>query len=138
MSIEAEEDLKKESLRIPFLLRILSIAILVEGILGLLFFILAGIYQLSYGNFTETLELNGFSNYFYSFYIILHILIFSGLTLSGLLLLKLRRLGFYIFIFSYLMMVTINMFSNNTIGWSAIVVGLSFFVFLAYFYKKMK
>lgn len=138
MTIESDQGLKTASPRIPFLLRVLSIAILLEGLLGLIFFVLAGLFQMNADSFTRIIELNGLSSYFYSFYIILHIAVFSGLVLSGLLLLKWRRLGFYIFIFSYLTMAIANVYVNNTFGWTAIVVGFSFLTVLAYYYKKMK
>lgn len=138
MTTEAEQDISKTNPRIPFLLRIISIAIFAEGVLGLLFFVLAGIFQMSTENFTGVVGLTGFSSYFYSFYIALHVVIFSGLVLSGVFLLKLRKFGFYLFIISYLILVFLTVYTNNIFGWTAIVVGLSFFAVLAYFYKKMK
>ena len=122
---------------IPLLLRIVSILIIVEGMFGLLFFIATGVFQLNDANFTGSIDINGFSRNFYSFYIILHIALFSGFVLSGVFLLKSRKIGYYLFIINYLILTGFGMYLNGIFAWTAIIVGLGFIAILAYYSKKM-
>lgn len=137
MTIDPKPAIKIPLARIPLLLRIVSVSIVVEGLLGLLFFISAGIFQLNDANFTGSITENRFSSNFYSFYIILHIVIYSGLGLSGLLLLKSRKIGFYLFIFNYLILTLFNFYLNELFAWTAIIIGFIFLAVLIFYNKKM-
>ena len=130
-------DKEKPSLRIPLLLRIVSILILIEGMLGMLLFVSAGIFQLNDPNFIGSIGLNGFSSNFYSFYIVLHIIIFTGLLISGFFLLKLKKIAYYLFISNYLVLSLITIYTNEVFGWSTIIIGLVFLAILTYFRKSM-
>ena len=137
MTIDSEIDKKNTTPRTPLLLRIVSIVILVEGVLGLLFFISAGIFKLYDKEFAGSLDLGGYSSNFYSFYIILHIAIFLGFVISAIYLLKSKRIGFNLFIISYIVLAGINFYMNDTIAWASIVIGLGFLAVLMYFKKRM-
>lgn len=130
-------DKEKPILRIPLLLRIISILILIEGLLGMLLFLSVGIFQLNDPNFIGSIGLNGFSSYFYSFYIVLHIIIFTGLLMSGFFLLKLKKIAYYLFISNYLVLSLIHIYTNEVFGWSTIVIGLAFLAILTYYKKNM-
>ena len=128
---------EKPSLRIPILLRIVSILILIEGLLGMLLFVSAGIFQLNDPNFIGSIGLNGFSSNFYSFYIALHIIIFTGLLISGFFLLKLKKFAYYLFISNYLVLSIITIYTNEVFGWSTIIIGVVFLAIMTYFKKSM-
>jgi len=137
MANNSETDKKNTAPHIPLLLRVVSVLILVEGILGLLFFIAAGIFQLNDTHFIGNTGLNGLSANFYSFYIILHIVLFSGFVISGLFLLRLRKNGYYLFIINYLIATGFTIYLNDVFAWTTIVVGLAFIAVLTYYFKKM-
>ena len=123
--------------RIPLLLRIISIVILLEGVLGVLFFIAAGIFQLNDTHFIGNTGLNSLSANFYSFYIMLQIVLFSGFVLSASFLLKLRKIGYYLFIINYLILTGFAIYLNDVFAWTTAVVGLAFIGVLTYYLKKM-
>jgi hypothetical protein len=137
MANDSKTDNEKVVLRIPLLLRIVSIFIVVEGVLGLLFFIAAGIFQLNDLHFTGNTELNGFSRNFYSFYIVLHIVLFAGFLLSGMFLLRLKKAAYYLFIINYLIFTGFGIYMNNTFAWTTIIVDMGFIAALTYYLKKM-
>ncbi|MCF6169469.1 MAG: hypothetical protein L3J31_04330 [Bacteroidales bacterium] len=137
MTTDSHSKKKTPAARTPLLLRIVSIVIIVEGCLGLLFFVLAGIFQLNDANFTAGISENGFSSNFYSFYIILHVFLYSGLGVSGFLMLSLRRIGFYLFIFNYLIMTAFSIYLNDLFAWTAVISGFIFLTLLIFSYKKL-
>ena len=137
MTIGSETDKKNTIQHIPLLLRIVSILILVEGVLGVLFFIVAGIFQLNDTHFIANTGLNDLGANFYSFYIILHIVLFSGFVISGLFLLRLRKNGYYLFIINYLIATGFTIYLNDVFAWTTIVVGLAFIAVLTYYFKKL-
>lgn len=137
MTVDSEADKKNTIPHIPLLLRIVSILILVEGVMGVLFFIVAGIFQLNDAHFIANTGLHGLSANFYSFYIILHIVLFSGFVISGLYLLRLRRIGYYLFIINYLIATGFTIYLNDIFAWTTIVVGLAFIAVLTYYFKKL-
>ena len=137
MKTGSETDNKNKIPRIPLLLRIASLVILLEGVLGMLFFVAAGIFQLNDNSFIGNTALSGLSPNFYSFYIILHIALFSGFVLSGLFLLKSRKTGYYLFIINYLILTGFGIYLNDVFAWTTIVVGLGFIAVLTYYLKKM-
>ncbi len=137
MTINSEMDKINVVPRIPLLLRIISIIILVEGVLGFLFFMAAGLFQLSDTNFVGFSGLNGLTPNFYSFYIILHIALFSGFILSGIFMLKLKKKGYYLFIINYLILTGFGIYLNDVFVWTTIIVGLGFITVLTYYFKKM-
>lgn len=137
MTIVSDTDKINTTPCIPLLLRIVSIIIIVEGLLGMLFYIAAGIFLLNDANYIGTIDVKGLSRNFYSFYIILHIALFTGFVLSGMFLLKLRKIGYYLFIINYLILTGFGIYLNDVFAWTTIIVGLGFIAVLTYYIKKM-
>jgi hypothetical protein len=119
------------------LLRAVSIIVIVEGLLGLLFFMTAGIFQLNDSDFIGNTGFNGLNRNFYSFYIILHIVLFSGFIFCGVFLLRLRKRAYYLFIINYLILTGFSIYMNNVFTWSTIIVGLVIIAILTFYIKKM-
>ncbi len=137
MTTETGESVKHPLFGIHFLLRVAAIVIAVEGIVGLLFFILAGIYQLTGESFPVSPADGGADRNLYSFYIILHIILFTGLLVSGILLLKARKTGLYLFIISYIILAILNYYFNDVFSWTMVVTGFVLLVVLIFFSKKL-
>ena len=135
MTTEPEIESTRPSL--PLLLRIVSLLILVEGVLGLLFFIATGFFQLNDENFAGTSASLSQSSNFYSFYIVLQLVLYSGFILSAYFLLSLKKTGYYLFIINYLIFAGFSLFFNDVFSWTISIVGLVFLAVLTYFLKKM-
>jgi hypothetical protein len=121
---------------IPFFLRVVAILILLTGSLGLLFYATVLVYQLAGRNFLYDFgykEFDGTSLYFILF---LYIALNTGLVISALQLLKLKRKGMYLFGISYLVFALLSYILQEDYGWSLPVIGL--FIFLTILLHKSK
>jgi hypothetical protein len=123
--------------RVPFFLRVASIFVLVTGIVGVLFYLLVGIYQLADRNFLYDLKYKGFSGFGYFFILITQMALNVGLIISAMMLLRLKRRGMYLFTISYLVFAFLSYFLQDDYGWTVPVVGLVLLLVIALHYKKL-
>lgn len=122
---------------IPFFLRVISIVILVAGSIGVVFYLLVLGYQIADRNFLYELRYKAFSGFGYYLILLTQLLLNVGLIISGVLLLKLKKKGFYVFAISYLVLAIMGFVVQDEYGWTAPVVGLLLLVIIALHYKKL-
>lgn len=124
-----------KNIGLPFFFRLTSLAILIEGILGLiLFFAVIG-----YSVFNKTFLFNwgydAFAGMSIFVMLILQLVLYSGLTFSGAQLLRRKKSGFYIFTLSYLLLVGVNYFVQNEFSMTGVVIGIIVWLILLLNYK---
>jgi hypothetical protein len=122
---------------VPFFLRVVSILILVTGVVGVIFYLLAIIYQVADRNFLYELKYKGFSGSGYYVILLIQLALNLGLTLSAMLLLRLRRVGLYLFAISYIVFASLSYLLQDDFGLSIPVVGLFLLLIIALHYKKL-
>ena len=98
----------KTTKSIPFFLRVISIVILVTGSIGVVFYLLVAVYQIADRNFLYELKYKAFSGFGYYLILLTQLLLNVGLIISGMLLLRLQRKGFYVFAISYFVLAIID------------------------------
>ncbi len=122
---------------VPFFLRVVSISILVTGSVGVLFYLLIVIYQITDRNFLYELKYKGFSGFGYYLILFTQLTLNIGLILSAMLLLKLKRSGLYVFTISYIVFAFLSYLLQDDYGWTVPVVGFVLLLFIALHFKKL-
>lgn len=123
---------------VPFFLRVVTILILVTGIFGLLFYLTVTFYQITGSNFLYDFEYKDFNKQGLYFILFLYIALNSGLVISALQLLRLKRAGMYLYGISYLVFALLNYFLQDGLGWIMPVIGLLLFLTIFIHKKKLK
>ena len=122
---ENEEAISLKTARsVPFFLRVVAILLLVTGIVGGVFYLLVAVFQISGRNFLYNEEYKGFSGLAYYAILTIQVLLYGGLVLSGILLLRLKRSGVYLFALSYLVFTVLGFLLQEEYGWSMPVAGI--------------
>lgn len=116
----------------PVLLQVSATIIIAMGIVGFLFFALTSIYQIYNPDFLLNA---GSSQYVHiDIYILIQTLLHTILIVSGYLILRLKRIGFYLFFANFLVLLTSEIFYDNKLTITYLVVGLILiFIFLIYY-----
>jgi hypothetical protein len=127
----------KSSGSVPFFLRVVSIIIMVTGFVGVVFYLLVAIYQIADRNFLYELKYKGFSGIGYYTILLTQLALNIGLIVSSMLLLKLRRVGLYLFIISYIVFAFLSYLLQDDYGWTIPVVGMALLIVIALHYKKL-
>ena len=113
---------------VPFFLRVVTILILVTGIFGLLFYLTITFYQITGRNFLYDFGYKDLDSQGLYFMLILYISLNSGLVLSALQLMRLKKTGMYVFGISYLVFVLLSYFMQDDLGWILPAIGLLLFL----------
>jgi len=137
MKAESHIEIIPGAASVPLLLRLVAVLIIVGGLLSILFFVLVGIFHLNDDSFIGNEDISGLGGNFYSFYIVLHIVLYSSFVLSGVYLMRLRKSGYYLFIINYLILTAFAIYLNDTFSWSTVIIGLSLLAVLSVYIKKM-
>jgi hypothetical protein len=124
-------------LNVPFFLRVVAILILVTGSIGVIFYLLSIIYQIADRNFLYELKYKGFSGSGYYVILLIQLALNLGLTLSAMLLLRLRRVGLYLFAISYIVFASLSYLVQDDYGLSIPAVGLFLLFIIALHYKRL-
>ena len=126
----------QHSRTVPFFLRVVAILILVTGVLGLLFYVTVTIYQVAGRNFLYDFGYKDFDRKGLYIILFLFIALNTGLIISALQLLRLKRAGMYLFGISYIVFALLSYFLQDDLGWFTPGVGL--LLFLTVFIHKNK
>ena len=126
-----------KSSTIPFFLRIIAILILVTGTIGTLFYLFAAGFQLTTQNFFDIAEYKGYSGLSYYMILSIQILLNGGLVLSGILLLKLKKSGIFVFATSYVVLALLNYILQDDFGWTVPVIGLITLLIILLFKNRL-
>ncbi|MAE07507.1 MAG: hypothetical protein CL661_01960 [Bacteroidetes bacterium] len=122
--------------KLPVLLQVSATIIIVMGIVGFLFFAGASIYQYYNPQFLDDLSNNNNLLIPLNFYIIIQVLLHAILIVSGFLIFKLKKIGFYLFISVFLIMLASEVFLENKLILSYIIVGLILAFILMRYYRR--
>ena len=120
--------------KLPIPIKVSSILIIVISIVGLLFFTTASIYQ--YFNPQFLIDIS--SNISYkqlNAYIIILAILYAGLIISALLIIKLKKAGLYLFFFVFALLLINEMFFENILIINHIIIGVIGLTFVIY-YKR--
>ncbi len=122
--------------KLPILIQVSSTLIIVTGIVGLLFFATASIYQ--YYNPQFLIDIS--SNIPYkqlNAYIIILAILYAGLIISALLIIKLKKAGLYLFFSVFAFLLINEMFFENILIINHIIIGVIGLTFVIY-YRRFK
>ncbi len=122
--------------KLPILIQVSSTLIIVTGIVGLLFFATASIYQ--YYNPQFLIDIS--SNISYkqlNAYIIILAILYAGLIISALLIIKLKKAGLYLFFSVFALLLINEMFFENILIINHIIIGVIGLTFVIY-YRRFK
>ncbi len=122
--------------KLPILIQVSSTLIIVIGIIGLLFFATASIYQ--YYNPQFLIDIS--SNIPYkqlNAYIIILAILYAGLIISALLIIKLKKAGLYLFFSVFAFLLINEMFFENILIINHIIIGVIGLTFVIY-YRRFK
>ncbi len=121
---------------LPVLLQVSAIIIIVMSIIGFLFFAAASLYQYYNPNFLFY-KSNATGSYLHlNVYIVIQAILHIILCLSGFLIIKLKKIGFYLFIFDFLLLLASEVFFENILILSYITVGLILLFILLIYYRR--
>ncbi len=122
--------------KLPILIQVSSTLIIVIGIVGLLFFATASIYQ--YYNPQFLIDIS--SNIPYkqlNAYIIILAILYAGLIISALLIIKLKKAGLYLFFSVFALLLINELFFENILIINHIIIGVIGLTFVIY-YRRFK
>jgi len=124
--------------RTPFLLKVISLVIMVEGIIGFLFFATILVYQLLNPEFLSGWGYGHYSGS--SLYLILsmYAVIHLGMVLSSILLLKQNRKGLYLLILSIGLLTLSSYLLHGELNWLGVIAGFILLTLLLFFVKSLK
>ena len=122
---------------LPFFYKLASLVILIESILGFLLFFTVFIYSVSNRTYVLNWGYGGFTGKNFYLLIVLQMILYAGLMLSGIQLLRKKRSGFYIFTLSYLLQLGVNYFVQNEPSWTGIITGAVLWLILFLHYRIM-
>ncbi len=120
---------------LPFFFRLTSLAILIEGILGLILFFAVLGYSVFNKTFLFKWGYDAFAGTSIFVMLILQLVLYSGLTFSGAQLLRRKKSGFYLFSLSYLLLAGTNYFIQNEFSMTGVVIGIIVWLILLLNYK---
>ncbi len=124
-----------KQISLPFFYRLTSLVILVESILGFLLFFTVFMYSLSNRAFVLNWGYDDFSGKSFYLLVILQMVLYAGLVLSAIQLLRRKRSGFYIFTLSYLLQLGVNYFVQHEFSFTGLVLGFGLWVILLLNFK---
>lgn len=122
----------------PFLLKVVSVLLLIEGVIGFLFFTVVMVYQ--YAN-PEFLSGWGYGHYSGSaLYLILSIysMVHLGLILSAFLILNRKKQGIYILTLSLFVLEILSFLLYDEVNWVGLAAGLTIIVVMLLFWKSFE
>ena len=122
----------------PYLLMVSAIMILIMGIVGLGFFITATIYQ--YYNPQFLIDSSDIFDQYnnLNLYVILLTILHFGLIISALLIIKLKKSGYYLFIFIFLGLLASELLIEENLIISYLIPGIIIITTIGIYYRRFK
>lgn len=120
----------------PALLLVSAIVILVMGIVGLVFFITATVYQYYNPQFLhDNIDIIDHYKHLNSYVIILAIL-HLGMIISALLILRLKKAGYYLFISIFLTMLASELLIDENLIINYLIPGIILILVIGIYYRR--
>jgi len=124
--------------KIPILIRISTTIIIVMGIIGFIFFITISIYQHNNPEALTNINNNSIENLHLNWYIIIQTLLHIGIIASALLIIRLQKIGLYIFLSVFMAMLATEFIFDNKLLLNYLIIGLIIAFTLIMYYKRFK
>jgi len=131
-----EELVVKTEKRVPFLLKVISTLIIVEGTLGFLFFLSILIYQFLNPGFLSNWGYGNYSGNFLFMLLAMYSIVHLGLMLSGFYLLNLNKNGIYILLLSIVILLATSFIIQREFNWLGLAAGILVFIYLSSFVRS--
>jgi hypothetical protein len=133
----SEENLSdtRQNKKAPFLLKAISVLIIVEGLLGFLFFFSILIYQLFNPDFLSNWGYGDYSGNFLFMLLAMYSIVHLGLALSGFYILSLHKNGIYILLLSIIILLATSYIIQGEFNWLGLIIGFIVFIYLSYFIR---
>lgn len=133
-----EESIIKPITKASFFLKIISIIIIVEGVLGFLFFTSITLYQAFNTDFLSGWEYGNYSGASLYTILIMFSLMHLGLIFSGILLTKNMKRGILVFILSAGLLMITSFLLHWELNWIGVVSGLFVLLLMLLFGKLFR
>ncbi len=133
-----EESIIQPFKRTPFLLKVISLVIMVEGIIGFLFFAAILVYQLLNPGFLSGWGYGHYSGSSLYLILLMYVVIHLGMVLSSILLLKQNRKGLYLLILSIGLLILSSYLLHGELNWLGVFAGFTLLTLLLFFVKSLK
>lgn len=108
----------------PFFLRFVVIFILIVSLFGFLFFFFALVFRIADSDFLLEIEYRGLSGNNFLLFLTLLTVLYAGLFLSAVLMLRRKIRGFYLYAITLPILIVISFYSENEIGYFAPTLGV--------------
>lgn len=122
--------------RTPFLLRAISILIIVEGFVGFFFFLSILVYQLFNPDFLANWGYGNYSGNFLFMLLAMYAIVHLGLALSGFYLIKRHKNGIYVLLLSIIILLATSYIIQGKFNWLGLIIGFVVMIYLSYFVKS--
>ncbi len=122
----------------PFLLKVVAVLLLIEGVIGFLFFTVVLFYQYINADFLSGWGYGQYSGT--NLYLILSVysIVHLGLILSAILILKRKKQGIYILILSLFVLTITSFLLHGEVNWVGIGIGMAITVVILFYWKSFK
>ena len=123
--------------KLPIPIQVASILILVIGIVGFLFFATASIYQYYNPQLLYDISKNNNQYIHLDIYIIIQAILYVGIIVSVLLIIKLKKAGLYLFFSVFVVLLINELFFENILILNHLIIGVIGLTFVIY-YRRFK
>ena len=123
--------------KLPVLIRVSSTLIIIISIVGFLFFAIASIYQYYNPQLLNEISRNNNQYIHLDIYVIIQAILYFGIVVSVLLIIKQKKTGLYLF-FSVVVVLLINeLYFENILIFNHLIIGILGLPFVIY-YRRFK
>lgn len=122
----------------PFLLKVVSILLLIDGVIGFLFFTVVMAYQYTNPEFLSGWGYGQYSGSLLYLILSIYIMVHLGLILSAFLILNRKKQGIYILTLSLFVLEILSFLLYDEINWVGLAAGLTIIVVTLLFWKSFK
>lgn len=131
-----EESINLKVKKVPLLLKIISTIIIVEGVLGFLFYTGILIYYFIDPLFISNWGYGQFSGSFLVLILLMYSILHFGLVLSAYYLLNLNKKGIYLILLSIIILLATGFLLHNSINWLGLIAAFFVLILLSYYVKS--
>lgn len=122
----------------PYLLMVSATIILIMGIIGLIFFTTATIYQYYNPQFLHDISNNSNQYVHLNRYVIIQAILHIGIIISALLMIRLKKAGLYLFFFVFLALLGSELLFENNLIINYLIAGLILIFAIVLYYRGFK
>lgn len=132
-----EESIEKLSKKTPFILKLVALVILVEGLIGFLFYSAVLIYQIFDPRLLSDWGYNYYSGNTMIWLLFLQDMAHLGLIISAVLLLRGKRTGYFVSLLTFCFTAILWYVIHLENGWFGTIAALFMAIILTIYYKRL-